>query len=129
MYDTLRINVAQLPVSEEVRQQWQAAGVDFQTKSLEKILITYTITEDGFLEKSTAGWLTHFDDATAKSRVRLVDAHGLIYFYTYVEDRYYEFKARFREGRLTDLTQVENSTDRSERLCVWESEVPVSNDN
>lgn len=36
-----------------------------------------------------------------------------------------EFKARFREGRLTDLSRSERETYDSDRLCVWEEEVPV----
>jgi len=50
-YDTLKINVAQLPISDKEKQQWQATNVDFQTKSLEKRLATHTITDEGFLTR------------------------------------------------------------------------------
>lgn len=126
MFDTLKINVAQLPISDEEKEQWQAASVDFQTKSLEQMLATYTITTDGFLERKNARWVA-LDDQPISDRVRLADAHGRIYFYTYIGKEYVEFKARFREGRLTDLLRSEGETYDSDRLCVWEEEVLLSN--
>lgn len=128
MYDTLKINVAQLPISDEEKAQWQAANVEFQTKSLERRLATYTITEDGFLNREDARWVLDDDEDPASDRVRLADAHGRIYFYTYIGNEYVEFLARFREGRLTDLSRSERETGDWARLCVWEEEIPISDE-
>lgn len=123
MYDTLKINVAKLPVSASDVERLQAARTDFQTQSLQQMFAIYTITDDGHLERG--GWSWRGDVGKPQPSVQLADAHGLIYFYTSVEEEWFEFKAKFREGRLTDLTRQEKTLDYRGRACVWEEEIPV----
>ena len=49
MFDTLHINPSLLPLT-EVEDYIKLSKKTYQTKSLERLLLTYRITEDGYLE-------------------------------------------------------------------------------
>lgn len=69
----------------------------FQTKSLECLLVDYTITADGFL----------------KDEKEQLDFHGDIIFYTFTGSReendyqWFEYSARFTEGKLQKIEKIE----------------------
>lgn len=70
----------------------------------------YKITTDGYLEKVN---------------VRMVDAHCVVEFYTKVDDEWFCFKARFREGRVTRLFRLRKLSETHSRTCTWELEIPI----
>ena len=55
----------------------------------------------------------------------MVDAHGFVAFYTEVDDEWFYFKARFREGRVTDIFRLRELPEIHGRTCAWELEIPV----
>ena len=124
IYDTLNINLAKLPLSESDIKRLQEVRADFQTQSLQQMFAVYKITDDGYLERG--GWTWRNNVGKSQPAVRLTDAHGLIFFYTSVDNEWFEFKARFREGRLTDLIRKERTLDYQDRSCVWENEILIS---
>ncbi len=109
-YDNIKIAPTQLPLSEAEVQRLQAAKADFQTQSLEGMYGAYEITTDGYLEKSN---------------VRMVDAHGVVIFYTSLNNEWFCFKARFHEGRLMHLFRLRELLETHSRTCVWELEIPI----
>ncbi len=109
-YDNIKINFTQLPLCEADVQRLKADKANFQTESLEGMYGVYEITTDGCLEK--AG-------------VRMVDAHGIVAFYTKVGDEWFHFKTRFREGRVTHLFRLRELPDTHSRTCTWELEIPI----
>lgn len=80
MYDELRTQYP-LPVPE-------VQGETFQTKSLGCDLAIYTILEDGSLIVASDG-----------EEVVIEDIHKDVIFYTRHEDEWYEFRARFTDGK------------------------------
>ena len=56
----------------------------------------------------------------------MVDAHGFVAFYTQVDDEWFCFKARFREGRVTNLFRLQELPEIHSRTCTWELEIPVN---
>ena len=90
----------------------EAEDLVFQTKSLDACLETFFIAEDGRLHLITKG--DGFEDgatasqamATVKTSRQVEDFHGDIYFYEGHRGEWYEYRARFTEGQLTDLRRV-----------------------
>ena len=109
-YDNIKINPAQLPLSEADVKRLLEARVDFQTQSLEGMYGAYEITTDGYFEKAN---------------VRMVDAHGVVVFYTSLDNEWFYFKARFRDGRLTHLFRLRELLETYSRTCTWELEMPL----
>lgn len=124
-YDNIKINIAQLPLSEADIQRLKTNGVDFQTKSLECMFGGYELTIDGHLEKSASSGATSLDGRTVWHSVRMVDAHGTIVFYGDADNEWFYFKARLREGRVVDLFRLTELPEVHSRTCAWELEIPV----
>ena len=124
-YDNIKIAFQQLPLSEEDVQRLKADRADFQTKSLEGMYGAYEITSDGHLEKSAASETTGPDGRMLWHSVRMVDAHGFIVFYTAVDDEWFYFKARFRQGRIQSIFRLKELLEIHSRTCTWELEIPI----
>ena len=106
MFDTITISIDRLPISETDKERLK--NENFQTKSLEKLLLRYRITDDGLLECFNA--IADFEDeetAPPKSNnwIRIDDIHGYVSFYTSADDphEWFEFVAKFTDGRLVDV--------------------------
>lgn len=124
-YDNIKIDSRQLPLSEKDIQRLRADGDTFQTKSLEGMYGVYEITADGYLEKTAASKTLGTDGRTCWQLVRMVDAHGFIVFYTDVDDEWFYFKARFRQGRVASIFRLKELPEIYSRTCTWELEIAV----
>ena len=124
-YDNIKIDSQQLPLSEKDIQRLKADGTTFQTKSLEGMYGVYEIMADGYLEKTAASKTLGTDGRTRWQPVRMVDAHGFIVFYTSVDDEWFYFKARFRQGRVAHIIRLGELPEIYSRTCTWELEIPV----
>jgi hypothetical protein len=79
----------------------------FQTKDFECQLEHYTITADGrLLRKDTA-----------------VQYHGVIRFYTYTGEMWFEYEAKFADGNLIDIRALSicKDVDRATRVVLYPS--------
>jgi len=111
MFDQ-RIGAAPLPDPE-------AQDLVFQTNSLDACLETFLLTKDGPLHGVTKGGACE-DGATAtevratiEATVQAEDFHGDIYFQEGDSDgTWYEYRARFTEGQLTDIRRVPKGRGR-----------------
>jgi hypothetical protein len=104
MFDTISVNFDLLPISEEEKQLMPRE--DFQTKSLEKCLLFYRITDDGFLEYEDSADFEKDRQVLLEEGnwVRVEDIHGYVSFYVMASDRkWYEFVAKFTDGRLVKI--------------------------
>ena len=124
-YDNIQIALTQLPLSEMDIQRLKVGKAGFQTKSLEGMYGVYEITTEGCLEKTAAPEAAGPDGRTIWRDVRMVDAHGFVAFYAKVDDEWFYFKARFREGRVTDIFRLWELPEIHSRTCAWELEIPV----
>lgn len=124
-YDNIQIVPAQLPLSEVDIKRLKASKANFQTKSLEGMYGVYEITNEGYLEKAAVSEVAGPNGRTLWQDVRMVDAHGFVAFYTEVDDEWFYFKVRFREGRVTDLFRLRELPEIHSRTCAWELEIPV----
>lgn len=124
-YDNIKIQLAQLPLSEADKQRLKVERPNFQTKSLEGMYGAYEITSEGYLEKTVSSGVIGPDGRTIWHDVRLVDAHGVVVFYGYADNEWFYFKARFREGRIIDLLRLKKLPEVGSRTCVWELEIPI----
>ena len=121
MYDNLRINRQMLPISDDVRKRIKS-DEQWQTKDFECILSMAEIKDDGTLWFRYARnvWdenvKTGVYDITGKMGglvevdvkwVQLEDYFGYIYFYTTIEREWYEFCAKFDDGKLLSIVRVE----------------------
>ncbi|MBO0937070.1 hypothetical protein J2I47_10985 [Fibrella sp. HMF5335] len=124
-YDNIRIDSAQLPLTPADVERLGAGVIMFQTKSLEDKYGVYNITSEGYLETVAAMSAKGWESKTRWHEVRLVDAHGYIVFYTVVDDHWFCFKARFREGRMTEVFRLGHRPEVHSRTCTWELEIPL----
>jgi hypothetical protein len=85
----------------------------------------YEITTDGYLEKTAASKAVGPDGRTILQAVRMVDAHGFIVFYTTIDDDWFCFKARFREGRVAHIIRLGELPEIYSRTCTWELEIAL----
>ena|SRR5690606_14733928 len=67
-----------------------------QTKDFDCLLDTYTIRADGTL------WKKEFEEREQEQ----VNFHGLLNFYTYENDIWYEYNAKFTDGKLVAIEPV-----------------------
>ena len=77
------------------------------------------------LEKTAASKTLGTDGRTRWQPVRMVDAHGVIVLHTSVDDEWFCFKARFRQGRVKSIFQLKELLEIYSRTCTWELEIPV----
>lgn len=99
--------------------------ITLQTKSLEDKYGTYDITGEGYLETVAPIPAKEWESKTRWHEVRLVDAHGYVVFYTVVDGDWFCFKARFREGRMTDVFRLSHVLEVHSRTCTWELEISI----
>lgn len=125
-YDNIQVAPIQLPLPEVDIQRLKVGKAGFQTKSLEGMYGVYEITAEGYLEKTAASGALGPDNRTIWRDVRMVDTHGFVAFYTKVDDEWFYFKARFREGRVTDMLRLRELPEIHSRTCAWELEIPVA---
>ena len=124
-YDNIKIASLQLPLSVADDQRLKASRANFQTQSLEGMYGAYEITAEGYLEKTAASGLVGPNGKTLWHAVRMVDAHGVIVFYTQVDDEWFCFKSRFRQGCLTHIFRLKELLEIHSRTFTWELEIPV----
>ncbi len=105
MFDTILINKALLPISEEDKLRLE--GETFQTKSLECSLDVYRITDDGILETD---WNANFENAGTNTdkNWEIIPITDAIKFYTSTKDNgeWFEFVALFDEGKLLIIKRL-----------------------
>lgn len=113
MYDEL---TCKYPLPEEYADMQQR---EFQTKSLERLLDHYTITEDGelFIRQAEREWVTDpnsvlggYAKAIREWEERVEDFHGDLYFYTSrtrdAPKALVTFRARFTHGKVESIIVV-----------------------
>lgn len=121
MYDNLKINRQMLPISDDVRKRIKSDD-QWQTKDFECILSMAEIRDDGTLWFRYARnvWdenvKTGIYDITGKlgglvevdvKWIQLEDYFGYIYFYDTIDNEWYEFRAKFNDGKLLSVERVE----------------------
>jgi len=120
MYDNLKISTSKLPLSDSEKLS-VGENPDWQTKDFECILSTAEITDEGKLKyltfrydwdenaESALGKLTGKKGALVTKDEKWIDIehHGYVNFYTSVNNIWYEFNAKFTDGRLVIIERVE----------------------
>ena len=119
MFDTIWVNTKRSPISSE--EQEALSQQSFQTKSLEKLLLYYRITDEGDLEylDKLADW--EDEETTSKKSgkwVKITDIHGYITFYTSLESEWFEFIAKFTDGKLVEIFRNENKRYHGNRSAL-----------
>ena len=109
MFDNLHINTDKLPVSDE-EKKLIGKNPNWQTKDFDCMLTDIHITDEGELtiRKFTYGW-----DETKKNgfgtmgvfteenvHTEKIPYHGYVNFYSNVGNEWYEFFAKFTNGKL-----------------------------
>ena len=109
MYDNLHINTDKLPVSDE-EKKLIGKNPNWQTKDFDCMLTDIHITDEGELtiRKFTYGW-----DETQKNgfgtmgvlteenvKTETIQHHGYVNFYSNIGKEWYEFFAKFTNGKL-----------------------------
>lgn len=109
MFDNLHINTDKLPVSDE-EKKLIGKNPNWQTKDFDCMLTDIYITDEGELtiRKFTCGW-----DETQKNgletmgvlteenvRTEVIPHHGYVIFYSNIGNKWYEFFAKFTNGKL-----------------------------
>lgn len=101
MFDTLNINPSMLPLT-EVEDYIKLSKETYQTKSLERQLLTYRITEDGYLEYKNT-----YSETSPSDWSRVENINGKVIFYTSIDESYewFEFIATFIDGKLSNIVR------------------------
>ena len=98
MFDYIIIDQKLLPYMGNIASNY-FENAEWQSKSLDKALDTVTITENSLIEVNLSN----------KEKRIITDFHGFINFYTYVSEIYYEFKAKYTDGKLVSIVEVKYS--------------------
>lgn len=119
MFDTIWVNSKRLPLSSE--EQEALSKQSFQTKSLERLLLYYRITDEGDLEYLDK--LADWEDEEAQPKksgkwVKIQDIHGYITFYTSLDKEWFEFVAKFTDGKVVDIFRNENKRYHGNRSAL-----------
>lgn len=119
MFDHIIINSQKLPVSSSEKELLK--NKVFQTKDLEKCLLSYEITNDGELmlqnikDEKTSEGIPYFremgedDEEYVENKDILYEKipyHGFIRFYTFINNTWYEFKAKFTDDKLVSIERI-----------------------
>ena len=101
MFDTLHINPSLLPLT-EVEDYIKLSKETYQTKSLERLLLTYRITDDGYLEYKDT-----YAETLPSDWSRVMNFNGIVTFYTSIDEPYewFEFVATFIDGQLSNIVR------------------------
>ena len=120
MFDNLYINTDKLPVSDEEKKLF-GKNPDWQTKDLDCTLTKVIITDDGMLQIERFNYKTvpkeerpHPNDDGIMGLIgslqkenevlETLDYHGIINFYCDFKGKWYDFYAKFTDGRLVSIT-------------------------
>ena len=120
MFDSLRINRDKLPVTDKEKKLINV-NHDWQTKDFDCILTILYITDDGLLKVERWEEVVvpkeerpHPNDdgimgligSVKKINLRqeIIKYHGYVNFYGYVGEDWYEFDAKFTNGKLETIT-------------------------
>lgn len=112
MYDNFFINTKKLPVSDE-EKKIIGENPNWQTKDFDCMLTNIHLTDEGQLtiEKFTYGW----DDTKINGfgtkgvlteenvSTEIIPYHGYFNFYSNIGKDWYEFKAKFTDGKLESI--------------------------
>ena len=123
MFDKLYINPDMLPISDE-EKKFFTKETEWQTKSLDNVLTEVYITDDRQLQvnewtlesvpkeerpypnddgiKGMMGSLRRVNE-----HLVTIPHHGFIVFYSKANDKWYEFKAKFTDGKLIGIIKLE----------------------
>ena len=107
MFDYLKISTNLLPLSENEKMEI-GDNVVWQTKDVNKGLSTAEITDDGkllYLEIMYVPGDTSFLKTIEKGWVE-IEMHGFVNFYGKVNDTFYEFEAKFTDGKLVVIKRI-----------------------
>ena len=119
MYDTIFINKEMLPVSDEDKKRIPDNNV-WQTKSFDNDMSEYYITDDGGINQNIfqyesvpkeerpypndngilglAGSIRKIDE-----KIVPIEYHGIVKFYSNVDKEWFEFEAKFTDGKLINI--------------------------
>jgi hypothetical protein len=125
MFDGLEINVDLLPISTEEKEKLREYNPRWQTKDFDCTLTTVYITDEGSLlisrweyaevpkeerpypnETGTLGLAGSIK--RVNQRLEPIDFHGYANFYADVEEEWYEFTAKFTDGKLVQIERVKD---------------------
>ena len=95
MFDYIKIDQKLLPYIGNIDSNY-FENEEWQSKSLRKALDTVTLTENCLIEVNLSD----------KEERIITDFHGFINFYTKVSGIWYEFKAKYTDGKLVSVVQV-----------------------
>lgn len=111
MFDTVHINTKMLPVSE--KEQQALASCWLQTKDFDCTMTEVYITDEGELKINRAGY--DWDDTQINAfgtygvlirqpeKIETIPHHGFVNFYTDGPSEWYEFFAKFTDGKLVEI--------------------------
>jgi hypothetical protein len=101
MFDTLNINPSMLPIT-EVEDYIKLSKETYQTKSLERQLLTYRIKQDGYLEYKNT-----YAETSPSEWSRVESINGTVIFYTSIDEssEWFEFIATFINGKLSNIVR------------------------
>lgn len=119
MYDYLMINTGKLPVTDE-EKKLIGENPGWQTKSFDCILTEIYITDDGQLLINRWNYeevpkeerpypdgegLLRLAGALRRvnERLEVIEYHGYVNFYSNIGDDWYEFYAKFTDGKLVSI--------------------------
>jgi len=127
MYDTIKINKDLLPIS-DYEKTLVTEDIDWQTKDFNSCLTEIYINDDGTLDEvefeyeevpieerpypNADGFMKMAGSMrrTNERKVRLYH-HGMINFYSHIDDEWFEFRAKFTDGIMVDINRI-NSTEQ-----------------
>lgn len=125
MFDSLEINVDLLPISTEEKEKLRKHKPQWQTKSFDCTLTTVYITDEGSLlisrweyEEVPKEERPYPNDTgvlglagsikRVNQRLEPIDFHGSANFWSDVESVWYEFTAKFTDGKLVQIERVKD---------------------
>lgn len=102
MFDYIRIASCQLPITEAEQIDIELEDSDFQTKDLACTLNCYEITPYGeliLIQRMVEDW-------QYKEVYEQVSYHGCLNFYTDVFGKWFEFQAKFTDGKMVEIKRL-----------------------
>ena len=111
MYDSLYINNTLLPLTEE-QKAIMPDNPGWQTKDFDCALTELYITDEGELKVSR--WIDGEDDEGVfireDERLETIEHHGYIRFYSTIDRVWFEFRAKFTDGKLVNIQPITPKT-------------------
>jgi hypothetical protein len=117
MFDYIIIDSQKLPVSSTEKELLK--NKTFQTKDLENCLLSYEITNENELmlhnikEEKTSKLIPVIREMDDEENVldkeiihEKIPFHGLLRFYTPINNTWYEFKAKFTDDKLVSIERI-----------------------